>query len=420
MMTNTTTTTTTTEAAEAAAIAAEATLPPVSWFDMTYEQRWSPSSLDMAAQVWALSNVAHLLELQSRLSPDLKDYPLNHPLEVARCYVDAARNVDVAEDTFRAMVAWRQSQGIDHLLLGNSAAAAAADNHSQNIQPSSSAVATPLMQRYYPSCFLDGVDRDGDAIWLDTTGRSDCLAVLRRYGPVRFRNYTLWIREQGLRGAFAREYERRHGVPPARVTVVLDMRGLCRRHLHAALIPPLEEGIRILQDVYGGMAKRILVINAPFVFRIVWGIAQHFCNDALKKTIILCNVRNSQATLDKYIDREVLPPCICQEGRGRPGFGMPSDLRGGVMPASDALQEEEDEDDRILPDLKHSGSSTETVMSCDSFSYDTESTCLRASPSCNSTITDMTGAGVGVSVRAKSLLRGNYHDNQSMVLLDSY
>jgi CRAL/TRIO domain len=291
-----------------------------SWFSMSYEERWSPSSLQQVASIWSLDeerDVPNLLLLKESLC-DLKEYHLNEPLEVARCYCDAKFHLTTAEDKFRAMVKFRQREGLDTLLT------------------TSAAAPPPLyVPTYYPSCFLDGVDKDGDPIWFDRIGASDVAAVYQQYGPVPFRDYTLWVRENGMRGDFAKEYERRHGRPPARVTAILDFDGLCRRHLLAAMISPLEEGIHIYQTYYGSMAKRIIITKAPFVFRIVWSIAQHFCSDQLKKTIVFCNTKITQATLDRYIDRSVLPPVLCADGgRGKPGVGFErcGNLEGGVMP----------------------------------------------------------------------------------------
>lgn len=377
------------------------TAPSVSWFDMTYDQRWSPSSLALAAQVWSLSCTLHLEELRVRLQ-DMRDYPLNHPLEVARCYVTAHRNIDEAEASFRQTMTWRQQEGIDALVNDNSAS-------------------TPLLQKYYPSCFLEGTDLQGDAIWLDRTGAGDCVALHHHHsvGATRFRDYTLRIREQGLRGAFARDYEQKHGRPPARLTVLMDMEGLCRRHLHADMIQPLEEGIRILQEYYGGMAKRILIINAPFVFRIVWSIAQHFCNESLKKSIILCNPRNSKAILEKYVDRAVLPPCM--GGTGRPGVGMPQDMTGGILPPELLVSKaaEEDNEDGIPGLMKSQLSAADTVTSLDSFSYDTQESSSLATPTSSPIYNSSKSVSFvlqpqPVTVRTMSLLRGSFQHEPSI------
>lgn len=310
---------------------------------MSYEERWSPSSLQQVASIWSLDedkDIPNLLQLKETLC-DLKDYHLNDPLELARCYCDAKFHLKAAEDKFRATVEFRQQEGLDKVLT---------------------TLAPPdYVQKYYPSCFLDGVDKEGDPIWFDRIGASDVWPVYQQYGHVNFRNYTLWVRENGLRGDFAKEYERRHGRPPARVTTILDFDGLCRRHLLAALISPLEEGIRIYQEHYGSMAKRILITRAPFVFRIVWSIAQHFCSEQLKKTIVFCNAKVTQATLDKFIDRSVLPRVLCADGgQGTPGVGFKrcGNLEGGVMPEHLRMDSSENQ---ITP----SRSSDITVLSDD-------------------------------------------------------
>lgn len=341
---------------------------------MTYEERWGSASLEQACAIWDLDTTKdspNLFKLKDRLH-DLKDYPLNHPLELARCYFDAKHKLPLAEQKFRAMVKWRKREGIDNLL--------------QDFRPPA------LMEQYYPSCYLHGYDQEGDPIWIDRTGSSDVWAVYNHYGHEDFRDYVLRNREVALRGEFAREYEQRQGRPPARFTVIMDMDGLCRRHLNAGLISPLEEGIRHLQDYYGGAAKRILVTKAPVIFRIVWSIAQHFCNESLKKSITFCNAKNTQEILDLYIDREVLPPVFCQQGKGRPGTGFAqSTLEGGIMPKV------------VVPELKASDSG-ESVASCDSTVLETPPGSPRNSSS--SGCETIPENRVAVVVRTTSLLKG--------------
>ena len=327
---------------------------------MDYEEQWSSESLVMVQNIWNLkdSDVENLLKLKENVK-DVNS-PLNHPLEIARCYNDAYHNLKETEANFRRTASWRQEHHIDSLL--------------DDFRPPA------LMQQYYPTCFLDGYDREGDPISIDRIGASDAWAVYRKYGLVEFRKYTLWIREQALRGAFARDYEDRNQRPPARCTVIFDLDGLCMRHLQAGLLGLVEEGIQFFQDHYMGMAKRILVVRAPVIFRIVWSIVQHFCSEQLKKMIIFSNHRTAQKTLDKYIDRAVLPPCLVgYDGRGRPGVGMCSNLEGGIMPeelieSADDVEQEDGHDDigkTSLAQLK--SQCTYETLSCDSWSTSSES-----------------------------------------------
>jgi CRAL/TRIO domain len=370
-----------------------------SWFSMSYEERWSPSSVRQVSSIWCLDeakDIPRLLRLKESLL-DLKDYHLTQPLELARCYYDAKSNLKAAEEKFRATVHFRQQEGLDELLT-------------------TTTCSPPLyVPTYYPSCFLDGVDKEGDPIWLDRIGASDVWPVYQQYGHVPFRNYTLWVRESGMRGDFAKEYERRHGRPPARVTTILDFDGLCRRHLLATLISPLEEGIRIYQDHYGSMAKRILITNAPFVFRIVWSIAQHFCSEQLKKTIVFCNAKSTQATLDKYIDRSALPPVLCANGgRGKPGVGFErcGNLEGGVMPEHLRMDPSEN-------NLKLSNStSSDTVVSACSFFTDRSPPASPASSFSETASMVETTTATTCRVRAISLICGSINGDDNRVLLE--
>jgi hypothetical protein len=327
-----------------------------SWFCQSYEEHWSDDNVQLALQIWGLSddNVDRrhqnaLGQLQQRLY-DVQEYPLNHPLEVTRCYVDAKYCIESAEQKFRSMMAWRKLHHLDDLVRDDT------------FHPPT------VMQRYYPSCWLEGYDKEGDPIWLDRVGAADPWAVYQRYGHDPFKRYTLWVRESGLRGRFARDYEQQQGRPPIRCTVVFDFDGLCRRHLQVGLIAPLEEGIRILQDYYGSMAKRIIIARAPILFRIVWSVAQVFCNDTLKKSIIFCNHRNTISTLSKYMDLQDLPPCLCpKQGKGRPGIGMPQDLNGGVMAEGNHSEDEDDEAEaKVL--LKSQPTYDTEISNCDSLS----------------------------------------------------
>ena len=48
--------------------------------------------------------------------------------------------------------------------------------------------------------------------------------------------------------------------------------------------------------------------------------------------MVFTNSSNYMQELDKYVDREVLPPCICKEGKGKAMDGMPQNYEGGLLP----------------------------------------------------------------------------------------
>ena len=48
--------------------------------------------------------------------------------------------------------------------------------------------------------------------------------------------------------------------------------------------------------------------------------------------MVFTTASNYLQELDKYVDRTVLPPCICPEGKGKAMDGMPQNFEGGLIP----------------------------------------------------------------------------------------
>lgn len=75
----------------------------------------------------------------------------------------------------------------------------------------------------------------------------------------------------------------------------------------------------------------MIIIRPPSIFRIVWRIAQHFFQPEVRAKIIFAD-KDYLKTLDKYMDRSVLPPCVNPEGSGSAARGFPPSFVGGLIP----------------------------------------------------------------------------------------
>jgi len=92
---------------------------------------------------------------------------------------------------------------------------------------------------------------------------------------------------------------------------------------------------------YCGLAKRIILLRAPSIFQMIWNIAKHFFPPEGQKLMVFTGPNNYQQVLDKYIDREVLPPCICpKEGKGKALDCMPRNYEGGIIPTKGGVEAE--------------------------------------------------------------------------------
>jgi hypothetical protein len=63
-----------------------------------------------------------------------------------------------------------------------------------------------------------------------------------------------------------------------------------------------------------------------------WMIAKHFFDPLNVAKMEFCGVNNYKEVLERYMDLDVLPSCLVDEGRGQVAAGMPPRLEGGSLP----------------------------------------------------------------------------------------
>lgn len=88
----------------------------------------------------------------------------------------------------------------------------------------------------------------------------------------------------------------------------------------------------------------MIIIRAPSVFNLAWGLCKHCFPKGAVKKMVFSGPHNYLQVLDKYIDREVLPPCIAPGGQGKVAVDMPTRLDGGIIPDDLCIDEE------VVPD----------------------------------------------------------------------
>ena len=196
--------------------------------------RWSEKNLDYIRQLWSLNDEQYnqLTLLKDKLA-DI-DHWKNNPYEATR-FVMGPQGFDRAEELFRAMIKWRIENDIDTIM--------------ETYEP------PKLLLNYLPSAILAGYDREGDPIYLERGGVMDGHGLLNRYGREKLMKHIIWSRERASRGRWIKDYERKMGRPPTRLTIVYDLQGLNSRHLKPGVLPFLNESMRVTQQRYNGLAK---------------------------------------------------------------------------------------------------------------------------------------------------------------------
>ena len=69
--------------------------------------------------------------------------------------------------------------------------------------------------------------------------------------------------------------------------------------------------------------QRIILIRAPPIFRLIWGVAKHFFRQTARDKMIFAG-KDYEHILEKYMDLKVLPSCIIEGGHGVSAPGLPN------------------------------------------------------------------------------------------------
>lgn len=275
--------------------------------------RWSEAELEFSIHHWQIPELqqAQLLELRDRLQ-DI-DHWKNSPDTVIRFLRARSGNVKAAEIMFRNMIQWRIDNQVDNVL--------------EDYHPPA------LLQEYFPGAILKGFDRDGDPIYVGRLGVTDAAGLLEKYGEEELIRYNIWLRELVSRGKWMDEYRLERGNPVKRVTIIEDLYGLSITHSSKAILSLYGKIMRFDQDNYCETGKRLIIIRAPFLFRLIWALAKHFFDEGVVAKMTFTGSSDYQGVLGRYIDPAVLPVEIFPEqGQGEVATGMMYNFKGGKVP----------------------------------------------------------------------------------------
>lgn len=274
------------------------------------EDMWSEEALQEAFDLWKLSDdeIAEFMDLARRLK-DCSHHFKYDPHIVLR-FMTGPNGKD-AENSFRQMIQWRKENNIDKVL----------DEYKPH----------PLLLEHNPTAILKDYDRDGDPIYVERGGAADGLGMLRWFSREELMRYAVWTRELNTQGAWLEEYERRQGRKVKDLTVVYDLKGLNANHLRPQVLDFFGAVQTLNAERYPGSIKRVIIIRAPKIFQICWKIVRHFFPQSAQEKMIFAG-KDYHEVLEKYMDLDVLPPCIYEHGKGEAAAGLPPRMEGGMLP----------------------------------------------------------------------------------------
>jgi hypothetical protein len=261
---------------------------------------WGHEKVQTVVDAWGLTEaeVDKLRDLQSRLS-DIKHWK-NEPATVVK-FLFGPWGFKAAESMFRKMIEWRELNHVDEIL--------------------ETYVPPPALLQNTPNTVLDDYDRDGDPIFLEAAGAVD-FDLLKLFGRDEVLKCAIWGRELYTRGAWLDAFEQRQRRSIKAVTVVYDLKGLSSKHLDPVALSIFRDVVKLAKENYPTKVKRVIIIRAPPIFRLIWNVAKHFFRQTLRDKMVFAG-KDYLEVLNKHVDIHILPECIYPGGRGRPAAGLP-------------------------------------------------------------------------------------------------
>jgi len=123
--------------------------------------------------------------------------------------------------------------------------------------------------------------------------------------------------------------------------VIMDLNGVTPKILWKPGLVAYLHVVQILEDNYPDMLKRLIVINAPAIFPIIWAVTKPLISAATRNKMAILSKHNYADVLLKHIDKSELPKCYggdLVDGDGDPNCWLNLG-KGGIIPESYYLTE---------------------------------------------------------------------------------
>nr|CAG4719772.1 RALBP [Leptochiton asellus] len=232
-----------------------------------------------------------------------------------------AREFDVskAEQMFRASLAYREKMKVDSL--------------NETYQP------PEVLQKYLTGGFC-GHDKDGSPIRVEPYGHLDMKGIMYSTKKSDLEKTKLLQCEYTV--ADWREQSKKLGKRVDGLTVIFDMEGVSTKMLWKPGLQMYLYLVKVLEDNYPEMMKRMFVINAPRIFPLLYKICRPLISDDMKNKIHVMG-GDFKSHLLKYIDADqlaVIHGGTLSDPDGNPRLATKV-CQGGIVPESYYLNDQE-------------------------------------------------------------------------------
>ena len=161
-----------------------------------------------------------------------------------------------------------------------------------------------FLKNFYPGGFY-GYDRDGRPVFYEPLGQVDFWGILH---TVKTEEIVKYKREHcELAKKFWEEQEKKLDKKIDQYsTLVLDAQGGGRKHLWKPGLDAFKETVKLYDDEFPELRKRIIVIRAPTIFPILFSLLKPFLRESTKQKIKVVG-SDWKEVLQKHIKPDQIP-----------------------------------------------------------------------------------------------------------------
>ncbi|XP_064612900.1 retinal-binding protein-like isoform X2 [Liolophura sinensis] len=228
-------------------------------------------------------------------------------------------NVNKAEQMFRNSMAYRENMKVDTLV--------------QNYKP------PEVLTKYLTGGFC-GHDKDGSPVRIEPYGHLDMKGIM--YSAKKSDLEKTKLLQCELTLLDWEEQSRKRGKRVDGLTVIFDMEGVSSKMLWRPGLQMYLYLVKVLEDNYPEMMKRMFVINAPRIFPILYKICRPLISEDMKNKIHVLG-GDYKSHLLKYIDADQLPAIYggdLKDPDGNPRLASKV-CQGGEVPESYFLKDQD-------------------------------------------------------------------------------
>ena len=236
------------------------------------------------------------------------DKPRGEPVEsfAFRFLYSCEYNYEFALDTVSKHIKWRRALSVEKLCLRTPKEILGCD-------PTEIARRFPFTEA--------GKDLTGRPILYYQASCIDAKGILQRTQAQRFALYQVWLRETSIERA-CRSADCKYQAPrPPYYLAVMDLKGIRLSQASSSFYTVVKLLVELDDWHYPARVDKILLVNAPFFFNIIWKAIRRLAYHTVDKKVEICGTSKSEIrkTLERYIDVSQIPK---NYGGGAEGLGQ--------------------------------------------------------------------------------------------------